>query len=273
MIAARSPTQVPTAIRIPWSQDRREQHALKFFTQTSAPQFAGFFDASFWQRTVLQAARREPAIKHALAAVGAIHERLLSSGEAEPIAPDVRDPRMQCALEQCNSAIHELTMQGKRARQPNLRLTLTACLLLVSFEGLQGKPQQAMAHIMQGYNLTRMHMAEGKKTKAHGEESAVDLEFLTIHFTRLASQAKGIMQKELPLIPRPLSATDSAPTDFETCRRQDPRLSSASSTCAYTSLIWRSERTASTIWPSPLQRSSSSFVCRHPTLNTESSQY
>lgn len=69
---------------------------------------------------------------------------------------------------------------------------------------------------MQGYNLTRMHMAEGKKAKADGEESAVDLEFLTIHFTRLASQAKGIMQKELPLIPRPLSAADSAPTNFET---------------------------------------------------------
>ena len=92
-------------IDIPWSDNRQEQHSLNFFVKNSAPQLAGYFDSPFWQRTVLQAARNEPAVRYAVAGIGALHEKLLT-GSVSP--EQSQDQRTRFALEQCNKSIHAL---------------------------------------------------------------------------------------------------------------------------------------------------------------------
>ena len=64
-------------VTVPWSEDREVQHALQFFVRHSAPQLAGYFDSPFWQRMLLQSGRHSPAVKHAIAAIGSLHEKLL----------------------------------------------------------------------------------------------------------------------------------------------------------------------------------------------------
>lgn len=87
---------------LPFSNDKQEQHALQFFIKHSAPQLAGYFDSPFWQKMVLVAARHEPSVMHAIAAIGALHEKLLS-GAVNPA--ESQDRRARFALEQCNKSI------------------------------------------------------------------------------------------------------------------------------------------------------------------------
>jgi hypothetical protein len=139
---------------LPWSNDRQEQHALQFFVRHSAPQLAGYFDSPFWQRMVLQAGRQEPAVRHAIAAIGALHEKLLT-GAVNPTQS--QDKRTRFALEQCNKSIQHLVQPPNANTKPDLRLMLTTCVLFTCFEALQGHCEQAIIHATQGYGLLQQY--------------------------------------------------------------------------------------------------------------------
>lgn len=106
-------------VDLPWSNNQQEQHSVEFFFEHSSPQLAGYFDSPFWQRTVLQAGRHEPAVRHAIAAIGALHEKLLT-GAIDP--EQSQDKRTQFALEQCNKSIQHLVVPNV-----SLHLLLNPC--------------------------------------------------------------------------------------------------------------------------------------------------
>ena len=141
-------------VDLPWSSDRQEQHSLQFFVKHSAPQLAGYFDSPFWQRMVLQAGRQEPAVRHAIAAIGALHEKLLT-GAVNP--EQSQDQRTRFALEQCNKSIQHLVSPADKSTKPDLRLMLTTCVLFTCFEALQGHCEQAIIHATQGYSLLQQY--------------------------------------------------------------------------------------------------------------------
>lgn len=95
----------PKSTPLPCREDRQIQRFIQFFIHHSAPQLAGYFESPFWQQMLLQSGVQSPAVKHPVAAIGALHERLL-------LGPDDKDssnPR-KCgfALEQCNQSIQHL---------------------------------------------------------------------------------------------------------------------------------------------------------------------
>ena len=53
----------------------KERRSLHFFQQMTAPQLSEFFGNDFWERMLLQAALRESSIRHAILALGSLHER------------------------------------------------------------------------------------------------------------------------------------------------------------------------------------------------------
>lgn len=84
---------------------------------------------------VLQAGHHEASVRHALAAIGSLHEKLLA-GTVDPSQP--QDARTRFALEQCNKSIHCLVApEGSQTSKPDLRLMLTTCVLFTCFEALQ----------------------------------------------------------------------------------------------------------------------------------------
>lgn len=179
----------PHAPSQPWTDDRREQHALQFFCRHSAPQLAGFFDQAFWQRMVLQAARHEPAVRHAIAAVGALHEQLLTGAVTNA---DLGKP-LAFALSQCNKSIAHLI---KPNRYRNTKLTLTTCVLFTCFEALQGHCEQAIRHAEHGYQLLRQF-----KPNDEIQGFAVELEQLALMMRRLETQSKGLLAKDMNVAP------------------------------------------------------------------------
>ncbi|KAK1820240.1 hypothetical protein LTR12_005391 [Friedmanniomyces endolithicus] len=197
---ALGPSSTTDPVTLPWSDDRHEQHALQFFVRNSAPQLAGYFDSPFWQRMVLQAARGEPAVKHAVAAIGSLHEKLLTGAVNNP-ETDLREPRARFALEQCNKSIQHLVKPGEGGKGPDLRLMLTTCVLFTCFEALQGHCEQAITHATQGYSLLQQYAMDPGNERWDVGAFAVELDQLCMLMQRLQTQSKGLMGKEFRVPP------------------------------------------------------------------------
>ena len=186
-----------TPVTVPWSDDREMQHALQFFVRHSAPQLAGYFDSPFWQRMLLQSGRHSPAVKHAIAAIGTLHEKLLIGADDQD-ATSQRKTRF--ALEQCNQSIQHLVKPAYSATIPDLPLMLTTCVLFTCFEAMQGHCEQAIAHARQGYILLRQYATDPESDKRETGAFAVELSQLCLIMQRLQTQSKGLMAKNYTTI-------------------------------------------------------------------------
>ncbi|KAK0913879.1 hypothetical protein LTR91_011977 [Friedmanniomyces endolithicus] len=180
-------------ITLPWSDDRHEQHALQFFVRNSAPQLAGYFDSPFWQRMVLQAARGEPAVKHAVAAIGSLHEKLLTGAVNNP-ETDLREPRARFALEQCNKSIQHLIAWGGRER-PGFAVDADY------LRAVYGHCEQAITHATQGYSLLQQYAMDPGDERWDVGAFAIELDQLCMLMQRLQTQSKGLMGKEFRVSP------------------------------------------------------------------------
>jgi len=198
-------------IDLPWSEDGHVQHALQFFVRNSAPQLAGYFDSPFWQRMVLQAGRHEPAVKHAIAAIGALHEKLLT-GKID--SGQTHDRRTRFALEQCNRSIQFLIKPQEGGKPPNLRLMLTTCVLFTCFEALQGHCEQAIIHATQGYSLLQHYAMDPENKRWNVGAFAVELDQLCLLMRRIQTQSKGLMGKDFNAVPDVAAINAHRPTQF-----------------------------------------------------------
>ena len=100
---------------------------MDFFRTRTVPQLSGFFISDFWDRWVLQLTHHEPAIRHAVIALGAQHARFVAAESLthEKIEGDF-------ALQQYGWAIKELV---KPAASSELRdVCLISCVLFACFE-------------------------------------------------------------------------------------------------------------------------------------------
>lgn len=204
-----------TPVSVPWSEDREVQHALQFFIHHSAPQLAGYFDSPFWQRMLLQSARHSPAVKHAVAAIGTLHEKLLI-GKDDQDATIQRKTRF--ALEQCNQSIKHLTEPMEGSKPPDLRLMLTTCVLFTCFEAMQGHCEQAITHAKQGYALLRQYATDPNSNPFEAGTFAVELDQLSLIMQRLQTQSKGLMAKNYTTVGEDSGLGVPKPVYFEDLR-------------------------------------------------------
>ncbi|EGP86619.1 uncharacterized protein MYCGRDRAFT_110011 [Zymoseptoria tritici IPO323] len=179
-----------------WRRSWRERHSLNFFVNFSAPQMAGFFDSAFWQRMVIQTSYHEPAIRHAITAIGALHECIMQRAFADE---KQRSKAMQFALSQCNKAIACLTNDAaggydpNRRRIPSSRLALTTCVLFTCFEAMQGRCDSAVNHALQGRRLLQ---ATGRAAiTSMSPQGDDDIEQMRPLVERLEVQATALLDK------------------------------------------------------------------------------
>ncbi|EMC95822.1 hypothetical protein BAUCODRAFT_56219, partial [Baudoinia panamericana UAMH 10762] len=176
-----------------WRRNWRERHSLNFFVNFSAPQMAGFFDSSFWQRMVIQNSFHEPAILHAVTAIGALHEAIMQRAFAEEKR---KAQALAFALDQCNKAISQLT-GGRRAAGymtvSDTRLALITCVLFTCFEAMQGRCDSAVNHALQGRRLLQA-TARPEALAISGSELD-DIEQMRPLVERLEVQATALLDK------------------------------------------------------------------------------
>jgi hypothetical protein len=181
----------PKSIPLPWNEDHQIQRSLQFFIYHSAPQLAGYFDSRFWQQMMLHSGSQSPAVKHAIAAIGALHERLLTG----PDNKDSGSPRKRGFALECNQSIQHL-MKPTNGEQSDLRLLLATCILFTCFEAMQGHCEQAMSHAKQGHALLDQYATDPRNRPCELGAFVAELDQLCMMVQKLQTESKGLLAKE-----------------------------------------------------------------------------
>lgn len=143
------------------TSNKRERRAFQFFRENSAAEFPGFFESSFWGQLVLQASHAEPSIRHAVIALGSLHETI-RQGEWTPL--ESGRPYDPFALQQCNKAIGHLTQNIGSDEHHSKQMLLMSCAIFICFENLQGNYESALRHMQCGLQIFRDWQAEANET-------------------------------------------------------------------------------------------------------------
>jgi len=153
-----SPTPLPLKIRFyvpppqdvsvgfaPFQGNEKERRAFAFFCERTAKCFQSEFSSLY----LLRAAIEEPAIRHALIALGGIHERCgLDKERLNGIPPT--DPFSEL---QYGKAISLLLHSTKMSSKHPTEVFLISCILFACFESLRGHIKSAISHVRCGLKL------------------------------------------------------------------------------------------------------------------------
>jgi hypothetical protein len=110
----------------------REHRSFQFFIARTAPELSGFFKTEFWDRLLLQAAHHEPSLRHAVIALGSLHERF-EAGDTSVLRSNQDVVEGGFALQQYNLAIRHLVSPSIEVDQ-SIDVCLTSCVLFTCFE-------------------------------------------------------------------------------------------------------------------------------------------
>jgi len=111
----------------------------------------GLFESYFWESLVLQTSTHEPAILHAVTAMGAAHRN---------------DERL--SLQQYNKAISFLRPHLESRAKDAFRVALITCMVFVSLELLRGNFEISNNHLRNGLILLREFQAREGLTPTDG---------------------------------------------------------------------------------------------------------
>jgi hypothetical protein len=174
-----------------------QQEGLYFqlFQTQTASELSGYFDGVFWTQSVLREAHVQPAIKHAVVALGALYKTLEIGTESPPGSPsdhltplDHAQPHWEVAIQEYGSALQSLILLPKD--RSSHRARLMSSVLLACFDSFIGDHKQAIYQIQSGVGLLAKLRAEQQNSFHPSPEEPVEEELVQM-FTRLVMQAKS----------------------------------------------------------------------------------
>jgi len=110
----------------------KERRSFSFFQARTAPQLSGFFDGDFWERLLLQASHHELCIRHAIIALGSLHERF-ERDNGLVVQSDANGWSDGFALQHYNQAIKHL-MEPLSRKAHSIDVCLIASILFACLE-------------------------------------------------------------------------------------------------------------------------------------------
>jgi hypothetical protein len=129
----------------------QEHRYFQIFCLQTAPKFIWHFLINPLVNLVLQTCETEPAIRHAIVAIGALNftSSTPSDSENEPLNPSRR-----FAFQEYGHAISQIKQRlAGKGGEAQLRTTLIACLLFTRFEAFHGFLDQAIAQVYAGVKM------------------------------------------------------------------------------------------------------------------------
>ena len=175
-----------------FSNDPEERRVFDFFRNESGPSFAGYFSVPFWDSVILNIAQTEPAVKHALVALGSLHESYYRNEAREDC---LQGTCYILALQQYNRAITSLTSNLPNYGSNRDLLVLSMCMLFLCFEVLQGNPEGAVIHLESGLGILQKSVNPTSSLPMNK-----DLEALWRLFARCDLQACSYVGARKPLL-------------------------------------------------------------------------
>jgi hypothetical protein len=137
---------------------------LDFYYHCARPALSTNFDKEFWSRIVLQMAHSEPAVRHALVALGALCQN--EPGDMKhACATLIATREREAMVAHYNKSISCLVSRMSEATYPH-ELGLVICLLFVCIEFLQGNYDAGFTHLRNGFRLMYASERVLKKSQA-----------------------------------------------------------------------------------------------------------
>ncbi|TVY42139.1 Transcriptional regulatory protein [Lachnellula subtilissima] len=131
----------------------QEKRGFHYFIEKTAPELCGFYNTGFWEYLILQTSAVEPALRHSVIAIGAVHEEFatkrLDQGPGLPPSEG-----FTFATNQYTKAIGHLRRSLATGKQKPLT-ALMSCILFVCFDSLRGYFESAMVHLQSGLRILR----------------------------------------------------------------------------------------------------------------------
>ncbi|KAI1449950.1 hypothetical protein F5Y02DRAFT_370493 [Annulohypoxylon stygium] len=176
--------------------DPNEGLYFQLFRERTAGELSGFFDSSFWTRSVLQECHSEEAIRHSVVALGALYKTLEKLSESPPSSPaaimDVTDNAVrhgEVAFKHYSLALNCI-INSTSPDQASQRMSLMASVLLACFDSFIGDHKHAIVQIQTGLRLLETLRAQRRNSFLPKPEEPVEQDLVQM-FTRLAIQAKS----------------------------------------------------------------------------------
>ena len=159
-----------------------EKRGLQFFVTCTASELSGYYSSSFWENLILAASAAEPSLRHAVIAIGTLHEDFANKKIQN--SPDYRQNSLASgfAINQYTKAIGHLRRSLATGKQAPLT-ALMSCILFVCFDSLRGHFESAMVHLQSGLRILRDLRTKSPDTTHIIEDNIAPL------FMRLSVQA------------------------------------------------------------------------------------
>ncbi|TGO17778.1 hypothetical protein BTUL_0015g01140 [Botrytis tulipae] len=138
------------SVQIPGTAE--EKRGFDFFLRNTAAELSGYYDSSFWGNLILAASTQKPSLRHAVIALGALHEDF--SRKRLHSVPSGEDQNAQLALNQYSKAMGALRRSLSHGKEEPL-IALMSCILFVCFDSLRGYYESAMVHLQSGLGILR----------------------------------------------------------------------------------------------------------------------
>jgi hypothetical protein len=134
----------------------QEKRGFSYFISRTSPELNGFYTTGFWEKLILQASYNEPALRHAVIAIGSLHEDFAqkSLSQASETPSETPSEGISFALNQYTKALGHLRRSLAAGDQKPLT-ALMSCILFVCFDSLRGFYQSAMVHLQSGMRILR----------------------------------------------------------------------------------------------------------------------
>ncbi|PQE06097.1 putative UPC2 Regulatory involved in control of sterol uptake protein [Rutstroemia sp. NJR-2017a BBW] len=139
------------SVHIPGTTE--EKRSFDFFLRNTAAELSGYYDSPFWERLVLAASAQKPSLRHAVIALGALHEDFSRKGMV-PSIPPAEDPNHPFAMKQYGKAMGALRRSLTNGKEDPLT-ALMSCILFFCFDSLRGWFESAMVHLQSGLGILR----------------------------------------------------------------------------------------------------------------------
>ncbi|RAK96469.1 uncharacterized protein BO80DRAFT_366175 [Aspergillus ibericus CBS 121593] len=139
---------------------RTERHYVQFFCTQTAPALSGFFPSDFWTKFLPQLSHCNPAVRHAVIAVGSLHQRQL---QGRLLSPDADSKEKdEFTLQQYNKAIQKFLQQMGDPTAMGIDSMLIQCVLFICLEMLSGNTKQAIDHAEGGLRILSRQLQDDR---------------------------------------------------------------------------------------------------------------
>ncbi|KAH8771475.1 hypothetical protein BGZ57DRAFT_824987 [Hyaloscypha finlandica] len=121
--------------------------SFNFFCACTLPNISLHFGSPRWTRLVLQASSSEPALRHAAAAIGTLHEHLESGKTSADTSTLQRNKNIEYATQQYAQALIFLSSLLTNSDHRSIELALIGALLCMYYEALQANFETSQVHL------------------------------------------------------------------------------------------------------------------------------